>query len=140
MFELSPALIDEILFFMEDQHGDFFLDTREGIVINTDVEFREFDDEEESDDEERYISMPEWGSSDGFRLMEHFTATLRNAKVREELAAALDRSRGVFRTFKDKLSQYPEIEKLWYDYKENEMKQRVFSWYNALREANAREK
>jgi len=129
-FELSSALIDEILFFMEDQDGEFLVDTREGIVISSDDE--EFDDDA---DEGRYISLPEWDSSEGFRMMEHFTATLRNALVREELSAALDRGRGVFRAFKNTLSRYPETEKLWYAYKEREMKRVVIAWYNALRES-----
>jgi GNAT superfamily N-acetyltransferase len=129
-FELSSALIDEILFFMEDQDGEFLVDTQEGLVINADDE--EFDNEA---DEGRYIVLPEWDSSEGFRMMEHFTATLHNALVREELSAALDRGRGVFRAFKNTLSRYPETEKLWYAYKEREMKRVVISWYNALRES-----
>jgi GNAT superfamily N-acetyltransferase len=129
-FELSSALIDEILFFMEDQDGEFLVDTREGLVISADDE--KFDDDA---DEGRYISLPEWDSSEGFRMMEHFTATLRNALVREELSAALDRGRGVFRAFKNTLARYPETEKLWFAYKEREMKRVVISWYNALRES-----
>jgi hypothetical protein len=31
-FELTGALIDDILFSMEDQNGIFYLDTREGIT------------------------------------------------------------------------------------------------------------
>ena len=130
-FELSSALIDEILFFMEDQHGEFVLDTLEGIVINTE---HEIPDDYESD-ENRYISLPEWGPSEGFRLMEQFTAGLRNALVREELSAALDRGRGVFRAFKDILTRYPETEKLWYGFKDREMKRVVTGWYNAMRES-----
>jgi len=129
-FELTPALIDEILFFMEDHEGEFFVDTLEAIVISSDDE--EIDDDAE---EGRYISLPEWDSSEGFRLMEHFTATLHNALIREELSAALDRGRGVFRAFKNTLAQYPETEKLWYAYKEREMKREVIAWYNALRES-----
>ena len=128
-FELSSMLIDEVIFFMEDQDGDFVLDTVEGIVLSTDDE--EFDHDAETG---RYISLPDWGPSDGFRLMERFAAGLRNALVREELSAALNRGRGVFRAFKDTLAQYPEIEKLWFDYKDREMKREVISWYNALRE------
>jgi GNAT superfamily N-acetyltransferase len=129
-FDLTSALIDEILFFMEDQGGEFLVDTQEGIVISAD------DEEFENDAEEsRYIFLPEWDSSEGFRMMEHFTATLHNALVREELSAALDRGRGVFRAFKNTLSRYPEIEKLWFAYKEREMKRVVIAWYNALRES-----
>jgi GNAT superfamily N-acetyltransferase len=127
-FELNQALIDEILFFMEDQNGEFLLDTREGIVISTD------DEGFDGDADDRYIGLPDWGPSKGFRLMERFTAGLHNALAREELSAALNRGRGVFRAFKDTLTRYPEIEKLWFDYKDREMKSEVISWYNALRE------
>jgi GNAT superfamily N-acetyltransferase len=129
-FELSSALIDEILFFMEDQEGEFLVDTQKGLVISADDS--EFDD---NADDDRYIVLPEWDSSEGFRMMEHFTATLRNALVREELSAALDRGRGVFRAFKNTLSRYPETEKLWFAYKERKMKRVVIAWYNALRES-----
>jgi GNAT superfamily N-acetyltransferase len=129
-FELSSPLIDEIIFFMEDQSGEFFLDTREGIVIGTDDE--EYENES---DEDRYISLPEWEPSDGFRLMESFTARLHNPVAKGELSSALDRGRGVFRAFKDVISQYPEIEKLWFDYKDRQMKRGVIGWYNALRES-----
>jgi GNAT superfamily N-acetyltransferase len=95
----------------------------------------EFDQDAFDTDDDRYISLPDWGPSDGFRLMERFTAGLHNALIREELSSALDRGRGVFRAFKDTLSQYPEAEKLWYTYKDREMKREVISWYNSLRES-----
>jgi ribosomal protein S18 acetylase RimI-like enzyme len=132
-FELTEALIDEILFFMEDQNGEFLLDTQEGIVLSTDDSELNKEDLEANSD--RYIPLPDWGPSDGFRLMERFTAGLHNALIREELSAALDRGRGVFRAFKNTLTPYPEAEKLWFSYKDREMKNEVISWYNGLRES-----
>jgi ribosomal protein S18 acetylase RimI-like enzyme len=130
LFELTNALIDDILFSMEDQEGEFLLDTQEGVVANTTGEF----DEPLETDGDRYIDLPEWDSSDGFRLMERFTASLRNPLVREELSGALNRGKGVFRAFKDILSRHPEAEKLWFAYKEREMRREILRWYNALRE------
>ncbi|NLJ09672.1 MAG: GNAT family N-acetyltransferase [Treponema sp.] len=130
-FDLDEALIDQILFAMEDQDGDFLLDTQEGIV-HTLEEIEEAG--EDSENEDRYIPLPNWSSNDGFRLMEKFTAGLKNPPVKNELTHALDRGRGVFRAFKDTLSQYPEVEKLWYSFKEREMRRTVLDWYNALRE------
>jgi GNAT superfamily N-acetyltransferase len=129
-FELSEALIKDLLFSMEDQMGNFLLDTQEGVIIG------EEDDgfDEMEGDEDRYISLPGWDSSDGFRLMEHFAAGLRNPSVRNELAGALNRGRGVFRAFKDIISRYPEIEKLWFSFKERGMRREILRWYNALRE------
>jgi ribosomal protein S18 acetylase RimI-like enzyme len=129
-FELSEALINDLLFSMEDQVGTFLLDTQEGMVIGEeDEDFEQVDQEGD-----RYISLPGWDSTDGFRMMEHFTAGLRNPVLRNELAEALNRGRGVFRAFKDIISAYPETEKLWYNYKERGMKREILRWYNALRE------
>jgi ribosomal protein S18 acetylase RimI-like enzyme len=129
-FELSEALVKDLLFSMEDQMGNFLLDTREGVIISEEDD--DFDDAK--DDGGRYISLPGWDSSDGFRLMEHFAAGLRNPSVRDELAGALNRGRGVFRAFKDIISRYPEIEKLWFSFKERGMRREILRWYNALRE------
>jgi ribosomal protein S18 acetylase RimI-like enzyme len=131
-FELDKILTDEILFCMEDQDGEFLLDTLEGKVINT-VNY-DLDDEPDLDGEDRYISLPEWDSNDGFRLMEKFTVELKNPVVRQELVAALNVKKGVFRSFKNVLEQYPETEKMWYNFKDRKMKDKVIAWYNMLRE------
>jgi ribosomal protein S18 acetylase RimI-like enzyme len=132
-FELTEALIDNILFSMEDQDGEFWVDTREGVVISENDEDFE-DDEDDNGDENRYINLPEWESSDGFRLMEHFAVGLRNPVLRTELSSALNRGKGVFRAFKDIIGRYPEAEKLWFAHKEREMKRQIIRWYNSLRE------
>jgi ribosomal protein S18 acetylase RimI-like enzyme len=66
--------------------------------------------------------------------MERFAAALRNPLVREELSGALNRGKGVFRAFKNILSGHPETEKLWFAFKEREMKREILRWYNGLRE------
>jgi ribosomal protein S18 acetylase RimI-like enzyme len=134
-FELTEALIDDILFAMEDQGGEFLLDTVEGVVSGGPGGL-DFSGEETDDGEggERYIDLPEWDSADGFRLMERFAAGFRNPLLREELSSALDLGKGVFRAFKDVLGRYPEAEKLWFSFKEKAMKREIWRWYNGLRE------
>jgi len=136
-FELTGALIDDILFAMEDQSGEFLLDTVEGVVSGG-MDDPEFDGEDIDDGDgeggKRFIGLPEWDSADGFRLMERFAASFRNPLIREELSEALGLGKGVFRAFKDVLSRYPEAEKLWFSYKEKEMKKEILRWYNGLRE------
>ncbi|MDR2159891.1 MAG: GNAT family N-acetyltransferase [Treponema sp.] len=127
-FDLTEALIDDILFSMEDQNGEFLLDTREGMIILTD------EISGNAEEEDRYIGLPEWDSANGYQLMEHFTAALRNPVVRDELGSALNRGKGVFRAFKDILGRYPEIERRWFSFKEREMKRGIIRWYNGLRE------
>jgi len=129
-FELDNTLTDEILFCMENQDSEFLLDTREGIIIDLDNDVMDDTDT----DEDRYISLPEWGSQEGYRLMENFTSSLKNPVIRQELSAALNRNKGVFRAFRNVLEQYPETEKLWFRFKESKMKNEIIYWYNALRE------
>jgi ribosomal protein S18 acetylase RimI-like enzyme len=128
-FELDKILTDEILFYMENQDGKFLLDTKKAKVIN--INNYNFDDEP---DESRYISLPKWDTNDGFRLMEKFAVELKNPVVRHELSAALNVKKGVFRSFKNALEQYPEAEKLWHNFKNQKMKNEITAWYNAMRE------
>ncbi|MCL2066051.1 MAG: GNAT family N-acetyltransferase [Treponema sp.] len=138
-FELTEALIEDIAFAMENQAGEYLLDTREGIVLwAEDADYPE--EEIEADEEHRFIGLPDWEPQDGYRLMEHFTAGLKNPVAREELTAALNRGKGVFRAFKDVIGQYPEVEKLWFKYKDKGIKDAVIYWYNALVETSNMEK
>lgn len=132
-FELTEALIDDILFSMEDQNGEFILDTREGVLVFENT--REYEEAAETgDDEGRFIGLPYWGPSEGYRLMEKFAVAFKNTVIRKKLTAALDQGKGVFRAFKDVLSSHPEAEQLWFVFKEREMRQVILDWYNAYRE------
>jgi GNAT superfamily N-acetyltransferase len=127
-FELTEALLDDILFSMEDQDGIFYIDTQEGVVIT------EWDSGNLVEEDGRLIDLPHWDSSSGFRLMERFAATIRNPLLRNELSSALNQGRGVFRAFKNTINLHPEAEKFWFSFKEREMKREIIGWYNALRE------
>lgn len=133
-FELDGTLIDDILFHMENQDGDFYLDAKKGYVVNPGFDDSSDDEKDDEEDDGRYIDLPEWTPADGYRLMERFAAELKNPVARQELSAALNRSKGVFRAFKDTIEQYPEIEKLWYSYKDKKMREEIILWYNGLRE------
>jgi GNAT superfamily N-acetyltransferase len=65
--------------------------------------------------------------------MEQFAALYREPRVREELRAALDQGRGVFRAFKNTLARNPEAERRWHTFKERELRRRVLAWYDDLR-------
>lgn len=125
-FELSDELADQIRFAMENQEEMFLLDTVEAQLVRA-CEVAE-------EDPGRFLPLPEWASLDGFNLMEGFTATLRNPLMRTELHHILQSGKGVFRLFKDALRPRPEIERLWFRYKDREMRRRVIDWYNDLRE------
>jgi ribosomal protein S18 acetylase RimI-like enzyme len=129
-FDLTEALIDELLFFMEDQNGIFFLDTQKLIVVSDNDEM----DGGNDDDNHRFIDIPKWDTSDGYRLMEKFAAGFKNPVVQDALTASLNRGKGVFRAFKTTLSQYPEAEKRWFTFKDRELRRSIVDWYNDLRE------
>lgn len=125
-FELTSELIDEIVFSMEDQTGMYLLDSEKAVLVKK--------NEVNDDDPDRYYVLPVWDSISGFRLMERFVASLKNPPVREQLRSILRSGHGVFRNFKNVLKEHHEVEKLWFAYKEQEMKLVIRGWYNDLRE------
>ncbi|MCL2277421.1 MAG: GNAT family N-acetyltransferase [Treponema sp.] len=134
-FDLDKLLINEILFFMENQDGEFSLDTVKRKIIDTRKEPPINDNSGNLlKDENRFISLPEWDSNDGYRLMEKFAHDQKSPLIREELSDALNKKKGVFRAYRNVLSRYPEAEKKWLSYKECEMKNEIIAWYNVLRE------
>lgn len=146
-FKLTDLLKSEILFAMEDQGKTSCVDAQKGIlrVIASDDGIIEEDaGDAEIDiidiDEENYYSIPSWESSDGFELMENFTAGLHNPNAYRELRNCLANRRGVFRNFKNILKTYPEVEKKWFAYKDKMMYARITEWYNELCESWGLEK
>jgi ribosomal protein S18 acetylase RimI-like enzyme len=128
-FALTPTLIDDILFCMEDQNRVFLLDTERIVILNqTEIIGKPVNDKADG----RFITLPEWSSMDGYRLMENFAAGFRNKSVRDALNESLDRGKGVFRAFKEVLGCYPLVEKRWLAFKKREMQQRIIEWYKAL--------
>lgn len=129
-----PVLTDEflyqVIFCMEDQSNDYCLDLKEGSLVQV-----EFVEQRKQQDPERFLDIPEWYPSDGFRTMEKFVSTLRNPVYRERLREALQSGKGVFRQFKDVLHGSPPLERLWYYYKDKEIRHRIHLWYERHDEA-----
>ncbi|MBN1648136.1 MAG: GNAT family N-acetyltransferase [Spirochaetales bacterium] len=128
-FDLSPEIVDQLMYAMENQNELYFFDTATQTLVSGPS-----GDEEMEEDADRYLGIPVWNSSDGFMLMEKFTGTLRNPLIRENLREILSGGRGVFRNFKHELKKHAELERLWFNFKEREMKNRIARWYNDLRE------
>jgi GNAT superfamily N-acetyltransferase len=125
MFVLKKEIIDNIIFWMEDQNRLLVIDVQTGDVLNV-------DDEEDGVAEKDCVDLPDWAPADGFGLMENFTASLKNPPAQKKLAAALNRGKGVFRAFKDALAGFPEVEKRWFAYKDKEIEKAVRAWYAGL--------
>jgi GNAT superfamily N-acetyltransferase len=126
-FQLTPELADQITFGMENQERKLVLDTHAVQLIPA------CNAPDDPSDPERYCPLPPWHSMDGFNLMERFVAELRNPACQNTLRSILASGRGVFRQFKNALKERKDIERLWFRFKEKEMRKEVLSWYNALR-------
>ncbi|MDC7248247.1 MAG: UPF0158 family protein [Sphaerochaetaceae bacterium] len=123
-----PPLTDEflfqIIFCMEDQANSYYIDLKRQNICE-----QVFIDQRISQEPDRFLPLPEWIPSDGFHTMEKFVSTLRNPVYRERLRKVLQLGKGVFRQFKDVVHEQPSIEKLWYYFKDKEMRKRVYEWY-----------
>ncbi len=124
-FPLSEELIQDILQALENQEQTFLVDAKNlCLVCSTDYK----------GDDEFYYILPEWKSAEGFELREDFVSTLHSPIAKDELQRILHSGRGVFRSFKNTLKEYPEVEKLWHQFKNKKMRHYINDWYNGLRE------
>ena len=130
MFDLTEEIVSQIIFSMENQNRAFLVRLRDGLVIPAERK----GEESGATPSDRYEEPPAWRSSDGYQMMERFVVTIRNPLVREQLRTILASGRGVFRQFKDTLQEWPEIQRRWFSFKRLEMRSRIVTWYNALRD------
>lgn len=128
---LTEDLLGSIIFAMEDQVSSYYIDLKDGSLISEE-EMRYLAEDEQAEGpyaEERFTSIPDWEPSDGFRLMEMFANRVRNPLYRERLLSCLNSGKGVFRKFKDTLSELPVLERKWFSFKDEQLKRVVITWY-----------
>ena len=125
VFPLTESLFADILNALENQEERFLIDAEKKALVKADGIIS---------DEERYYSLPEWDSAAGFALRTEFADRLRTPLAKEELRRVLHSGRGVFKSFKNVLKEFPQVEKLWHLYKNKSMQRFIGSWYNSLRE------
>ena len=126
VFTLTAKLADEILQALENQEQTFVVDSKNECLVPLSSKV--------SVDEDSFYALPEWTSSQGFALREDFVSALHSPIAKDELQRILHSGRGVFRSFKNTLKEYPEVEKLWHQYKNKQMLSYINDWYNQLRE------
>lgn len=126
-FELTDEVVNQIIFSMEDQSQQRVFDSENNDLVAFNPE--------EHRDASRFYPLPAWDSVSGFSIMERFVSELRNPPVKEKLRTVLSAGKGVFRGFKDVLKEYPEVETLWFAFKERALKHEITLWYNLLRDS-----
>jgi hypothetical protein len=136
MFALTEALMTDIAFAMEDQTEDALIDLESGRIAypGLDNDFPEDADQvEDFSNTERWASLPTWSSAQGFRLMERFADGLADPVARKRLTRSLTQRKGVFRSFKEALQEFPELETIFFRFKDGEMRRHIRLWYAQLR-------
>lgn len=125
-----------------DDHSylfDYFLDLENGKVAILPRDFYEDEEFEYLDgynreiienNRDRFISIDPIESHESFLIMEDFTLKLPDDIIKNKLNTALSK-RKPFRNFKNELFGFPEVEKAWYKFHEDEMKRIAFEWLEA---------
>jgi len=115
--------LDPILYHMEDNSGfasAHYIDLFEGEVVSPDVS----DDigEEDVENDDRYCHIEPITSEEGYEIMQDFAAAEESDEIRNHLFDALERKKP-FLNFKEALTDYPDTEKTFYEYKNNRLKE-----------------
>lgn len=131
-FTLTESLTDEILSALENQEETFLVDVAQNKLVQKTDGLK--------GDEDLFYELPEWDSAAGFKLREDFVSRLNSPLAHEALQEVLHSGRGVFRNFRNVIKEYPEVEKRWHIYKNNQMLSYINDWYNKLREVWGLEK
>jgi GNAT superfamily N-acetyltransferase len=116
--KLTKDLIDQIIFAMEDQGRsyDFSLSGRTVQVHSP------------RKDDEQYIPIPSWSSSDGYRMRGNYILTLNNPLAKSELSEIQESGQGVFRKFKGYLRRNPGLYRNWLRFKRKFMLGVIQQW------------
>jgi hypothetical protein len=88
------------------------------------------EDEDTSDDPERWLAVHGEGSRESYSDMELFIASVEDPGRAERLAVAI-RGRGAFRRFKDELACWPGELERWHAFSEERQRGRARSWLAA---------
>jgi hypothetical protein len=129
--------IDETFTYINTQTGEIITLSREEIRAAEDEEpIEKYPDWQREniekaikiieDENEAYLDFTLRNEFHEYEIIEEFIGTLSDDEVREELFGAIQ-GRGAFRRFKDGVREH-DVEKQWYEFKENTLKELVIEW------------
>lgn len=113
---LTPALVDDLIFALEDQGDRQVLDLDQGRLVDG------------TPDGSRFLPLPRWTGREGFQLMTDFVQHLRSPLARTDLQKILDRGEGVFKAFKHRLKEEPVLYRQWLHFKRSRMEEVIWTW------------
>lgn len=126
MFKPSETILERIAFAMQDQSKSYLVDLDSGDLVSR---------PQEGTLPENLAAPPPWTPDDGFRIMESFCSYVKNIEAKRALYRALSQGKGVFRSFKRALSEYPREEAQFKAYKNSIMRRAIQEWIDDMRES-----
>ena len=121
--EKIKLFLDPILYYMEDSSGfasSCYIDLLKGEIVLPDVD--EDVSDEDAENEDRYFFIEPIPSHEGYEIMQDFAASVESDEIRDQMFDALERKKPFF-NFKSTLADYPDIQKKFFEYKDNRLKE-----------------
>lgn len=78
----------------------------------------------------RYLVIPKQDSHIAYQEMDEFIRTIQEQRLHERLGGAI-RNFKPFRRFKDMLSHYPNAQKDWFQFSDQQREQRILDWLSS---------
>ena len=133
--------LDELASFLEGDplFGGARIDLKTGELRPDHSRYDEQGEDEDDDEEDRWLYVERHGSHEGYRDMELFIATVDDREVADRLEIAIS-GKGAFRRFKDVLSRWPEELGRYFVLRDERQRGRARAWLTAqgYRPAGAR--
>ncbi|MFZ5958674.1 UPF0158 family protein [Pseudomonas knackmussii] len=127
--KILPVDIDDLVLVLDSNGMEFHLDLETG-----EIRLRPEDDLDEEFEQllerqpQRFLYIEPVSSRDGFRIMEDFVREkVDDPRASDSLVRALE-DRKPFRSFKDRLFDYPEIREEWFRYHDERLRQLALEW------------
>jgi Uncharacterised protein family (UPF0158) len=125
---LYPLAVDveELASFLEGDpiYGEARIDLKSGEIWPP---RDDLDEDDEVDDDDRWLYIHHQGSHDGYRDMERFIATVADPEIADRLEIAIT-GKGAFRRFKDVLSRWPEELSRYVIFRDERQRGRARAW------------
>ena len=113
---LTPPLVEDLIFAMEDQGDKLTLDL-ESLGLSC-----------LPPDGKNRIPLPKWTGREGFQLMNSFTSEINNPLAKHELQEILTGGTGVFKNFKNRLKQEQVLYRQWLHFKRTKLEDVLWLW------------
>ena len=133
MFELDAAALRRLMFALEDRTRHYAVRLSDGVVVPVERLDRDVAARLHAaplDPRQRYVTLPDWTSKQGFAVMEAF-AEQQDAAARTALSQALHAGPRAFRTFKNSAKRLG-LEHRFHRYKTRRLCTVLRTWHTEL--------